>query len=186
MGENIAIEKIVNTFINDFGINRIDIQNSKIYSQLKIIEEFFQQQEENQKLYFQKLKDARKINISKVSDATNISRSSIYNSPNILQIYIESRILILTEKDISGFSSIKNNDDKMKILVKVNQGLQQEVVNSYESKLYIEKLQSEIESLLQKRESDIYEIHKFKQEINNLQSELKKSKRNEVIKIKRD
>lgn len=186
MGENIEIEKIVNTFTKSLGINEIDIQNSNVYNQLKIIEKFFQQQEKKQKFYFHELKAARKINISKISEATDISRSSIYNSPNILQIYVENRIRILADKDISDLNSIKSNDDKMKLLAKVNQGLQQEVIDSYESKLYTEKLQLEIKSLLQRRKSDINEISDLNKEINDLQNELKKFKRNEIIKIKKD
>ena len=183
MGEQTEIEQKMNKFTHEFGINEIDINSPKIYSQLKLIENFFQQQERDQEYYYNKLKNARKLSISKVSEVTEISRSSIYNSPNILQLYIECRMNILAGKDISGLSELKNNDEKMKFLVKVNDGLQQEIINGFENKMYTDKLQSEIELLSKRRKSDISEIYLLNQEILKLKKELKEYKKSNVINI---
>ena len=186
MGQKITIEQKIKKFILDFGLNEIDISSPKVFSQLTLIENFFEQQEMDQEYYYHKLKNARKLSISKVSEATEISRSSIYNSPNILQLYIESRINILAEKDISGLSEMKNSEEKIKLLSRVNDGLRQEIINGFENKMHTENLQSEIELLSKRRKSDISEIHHLNQEILKLKNELKEYKKRNVINISTD
>lgn len=186
MGNEINIDSRVKSYLKEFQVNIIDIDSTKLSDQLKNIEEYFLNKQQDQQNHYKSFKDARKVNINKLSQETSISRSSIYNNPNTLQKYIEHRITMLNDLDIGGLNYLNKTEDKIKLLENINDNLQVETINSFEKQLYTEKLEKQLESLLVKRQNDIQEIINLKKNIKKLQEEIKHYKRKEIININKE
>lgn len=182
------IEKLVDNYLEEFKISIKSRSDPRLYEKLITIEKYFQKYVKSQIYHFEELKKAKKININSLSKHTRLSRSSIYNSPNILQRYIENRIITINKNNVSGIENESSSKTRkyIKQLETINAGLQQEIADNYGNRLYIEKLESEIEILQERRETDVEYIKNLESKLKSLNSELKNYKRKHIIKFDKD
>lgn len=179
-------ERRLQKYLIDFKISEIDYTKGNIFNQLMDIESYFQKVIEDQLKYYTLLKDSKKINVNKVSTKTNISRSSIYSNSNILLYYINKRIKQINNSDITMLDSIDKQSDKITLLEKINDELKQQVVDSYESKLYIKELENEIKTQYNRRQKDIEEIKILKEQAAKLKVKLKSFNKDNIIKLRNE
>lgn len=183
MERNLKIEEKLLNYLDEFQINENDFSKGNLYYQLLDLESYFQEVTKNQILYFKLLRDSKKININKISKETNISRSSIYSNSNILLYYINKRIKQINESDITTLDSLQKQNSRLNLLENINNELKQQVVDTYELRLYISELEQEVKVQYERRQSDIDEINDLKNQVEILKAKLKKYTHNNIIKL---
>ncbi|MGK4468369.1 hypothetical protein [Mammaliicoccus sciuri] len=186
MEQHVKTKSRLLNYLNEFKISEIDYSKENIFNQLMIIEAYIQDVAESQNYHYIKLKESKKINVNKLSRMTNISRSSIYNSPNILLHYINRRIEMIDSYDLTMLDSVNDLTDRISFLEGINNELKQQVVDSYEAKLYISELENEIKMHFDRRKRDIIEIDSLRDEVKLLQSKLNHYNKDKVIRFSND
>lgn len=183
MDRNSKIEEKLLNHLTEFNIYEKDFSKGNLYDQLLNIEEYFQEVTKKQFHYLSLLRESKKLNINKISKQTNIPRSSIYNNSNILLYYINKRIELINDKDITMLESLKSKNTRLKLLESINNELKQQVVDSYEMKLYINELEKELNIQYERREKNINEIENLKEQLKTVKFELGKYTKNNVINL---
>lgn len=186
MEQHSNTESRLHKYLIDFKISEIDYTKGNIFNQLMVIESYFQEVTEDQHKYYTLLKNAKKINVNKVSTETNISRSSIYNNSNILLYYINKRIEQINNSDITMLYSIDKQNDKITLLEQINDELKQQVIDSYELKLYIKELENEIRDQYNRRQKDFKEIKMLKEQVVELKVKIKSFNKDKIIKLRNE
>lgn len=183
MDRNSRLEEKLLNYLDEFNINEKDFSKGNLYHQLFIIEEYFQEVTKKQVHYLGILRESKKLNINKISKQTNIPRSSIYNNPNILLYYINKRIKLINDQDITMLESLNTKNSRIKLLENINNELKQQVVDTYEMKLYINELEKELNIQYERREKIINEINDLKEQLRTVKFELGKYTKNKVINL---
>ncbi|WP_239710281.1 MULTISPECIES: hypothetical protein [unclassified Mammaliicoccus] len=186
MERNFKTEKKLHSYLNEFNLSENDFSKGNLYHQLLDIESYFQEVTKNQFHYFKLLKESKKLNVNKVSNKTNISRSSIYSNSNILLYYINKRIDQINDSDITMLDSLNKQNNRVSLLENINNELKQQVVDTYELKLYILELEQEVKSQYERRQKDIDEINNLREEMRSIKNQLGKSTNNKIINLRNE
>lgn len=180
MGISIDIKEYVNENTIKFGIGEINnISSLKIQEQLVQIEEYLQNLRLNQKQLTEQIKQYGKLSILSVSSGANVPRSQINLNTNTLKLYIDKRISEIEKEDILKLKKTGKLKSEKKELDSYIDSLRQQIVDSYEMKLYIKNLEVENKRLirqLEDRQKDIQKLEIENSKLRRLVSENNKKK----------
>ena len=178
MGISIDIKLSVNENTIRYGIGELsEISSLKVQEQLVQIEEYLQEFCMQQKQLIEQIKLYRKLNISSVSSGAEVPRSQINLNKYTLKLYIEKRISEIEKTDLLNLNKYERLKSDKRDLEAYRDGLEQQLVDAYELKVYIEELErtnKRLIGLLEERQKD---INKLQIENSNLRSKVNESKK---------
>ncbi|MBR7797625.1 hypothetical protein GT022_16440 [Agaribacter marinus] len=158
-----------------------DISSIKVQEQLVQIERFLQKFCTKQKQLNEQIKQHSKLSISSVSSGSNVPRSQINLNISTLKQYIERRIDEIEKADILKINKTEKLRSEKKELDKYVDGLRQQIVDNFELKLYINKLETENRRLILQIEDRQRDIQKLEIENNKLRKEVSKQNNQKIV-----
>lgn len=182
MGIDIELKECVNENTLRYGIGELgEISSTKIQEQLILLEEYLQKVCMKQRQLKEQIKQSSKLSISAVSTGAKVPRSQINLNTNTLKLYIEKRIQEIEKEDILNINRTKKLKSEKAELSMYIDGLRQKVVDSFEMKLYIEKLEAENKRLIQQIEDRQKDIQKLEIENNKLRKEVANQNNKKIV-----
>ncbi|MGG2065909.1 hypothetical protein [Bacillus sp. S14(2024)] len=182
MDIGINIKECVNENTIKFGIGKLEgIGSLIIQRQLVQIEEFLQDFCMNQKRLNEQIKQFSKLSILSVSAGAKVPRSQINLNTNTLKLYIENRIMEIEKEDIFNIKKhARLKNEKREIGIHLD-GLQQQIVDSFELKLRIEMLEAVNKRLILQVESRQQDVQKLEEENCKLRKALNEQNQKKIV-----
>ncbi|OLN22553.1 hypothetical protein BTO30_09630 [Domibacillus antri] len=182
MDNSIDMKRCVNENTIKYGIGELsEISSLKIQEQLVQIEEHLQEFRMHQKQLTEQIKQYSKLSISSISSGANVPRSQINLNTNTLKLYIEKRISEIEKEDILKINKNEKLRSEKKELDSYIDGLRQQVVDTFEMKLYIENLEAENKRLIRQLEDRQKDIQKLEIENSKLRKTVNEFNKNKVV-----